>query len=188
MNAASEYIQLFQEKLRKYIPQERESILHAAEWAYGLHENQKRASGEPYIVHPLRVAEILIENNLDHKAIVAALLHDVLEDTSATEEELERRFSPEIGALVHGVTKISILKGKTKTIQQAETIRKMLLAMIKDIRVILIKLADKLHNMRTLEHLDAQSRKRIATECLDIYAPLAGRLGMSRMKDELEDL
>ncbi len=178
----------FFSKLSRYPRKERNKIIEAARWAAGLHYYQKRASGEPYIIHPITVAELLIDLNLDYQAIIAALLHDVIEDTGVTRAELRKEFGKEVESLVHGVTKISFLRGKSKTIQEAETIRKMLFAMVKDIRVILIKLADKLHNMRTLQYLPPESRKRIATECLDIYAPLAGRLGISRIKIELEDL
>ena len=184
----SKILNSFFSKLSRYPRRERIRIIEAAKWAAGLHYYQKRASGEPYIIHPITVAELLIELNLDYQAIIAALLHDVIEDTGVTRVELRRQFGKEVESLVHGVTKISFLRGKSKTIQEAETIRKMLFAMVKDIRVILIKLADKLHNMRTLQYLPPEARKRIATECLDIYAPLAGRLGISRIKIELEDL
>ncbi|MBN1411794.1 MAG: bifunctional (p)ppGpp synthetase/guanosine-3',5'-bis(diphosphate) 3'-pyrophosphohydrolase [Spirochaetales bacterium] len=167
---------------------EREEIISAARWAMGLHHNQKRASGEPYIIHPLHVALILIDLKLDHMSIIAALLHDVIEDTNVTKKDIRNEFGKDVELLVDGVTKISEIKAKSKTIQEAETIRKMLFAMVKDIRVILIKLADKLHNMRTLEYLDKDKQKKNAQECLDIYAPLAGRLGISRIKDELEDI
>jgi guanosine-3',5'-bis(diphosphate) 3'-pyrophosphohydrolase len=129
-----------------------------------------------------------VEAHLDADTVIAALLHDALEDTGLTSRELRQEYGRDVEALVQGVTKISVIRGMSKMTQAAETIRKMLFAMVKDIRVILIKLADKLHNMRTLEYLDPESRKRIAGECLDIYAPLAGRLGMSRIKSELEDL
>lgn len=185
---SSKILKPFFEKLKEYGEPERKQIMAAARWAAGLHYSQKRASGEPYIIHPLNVAEILIDLKLDYKAIIAALLHDVIEDTVISRSDLRREFGKEVESLVHGVTKISFLRGKSRTTQGMETIRKMLFAMVKDIRVILIKLADKLHNMRTLEYLDPGSQKRIATECLDIYAPLAGRLGISRIKDELEDL
>ncbi len=184
----SRILNSFFSKLSKYPRRERIRIIEAAKWAAGLHYYQKRASGEPYIIHPITVAELLIDLNLDYQAIIAALLHDVIEDTEVTRAELRKQFGREVESLVHGVTKISFLRGKSRTIQEAETIRKMLFAMVKDIRVILIKLADKLHNMRTLQYLPPESRKRIATECLDIYAPLAGRLGISRIKVELEDL
>ena len=178
----------FETALSSYARNERSGILSAARWAAGLHTGQQRASGEPYIIHPIRVAEILIENRLDYEVVTAALLHDILEDTQVTRSQLQQEFGENVESLVYGVTKISVLRGSSKTVQKAETIRKMLFAMVKDIRVILIKLADKLHNMRTLDHLAEASRKRIAGECLDIYAPLAERLGMSRIKNELEDL
>jgi GTP pyrophosphokinase len=178
----------FGEKLERYTEEDRARILSALRWADGLHHDQKRASGEPFFVHPLSVAEILVDARLDAQTVIAALLHDTLEDTGLTRRELRREYGKEVEALVGGVTKISQIRGMSRTAQQAETIRKMLFAMVKDMRVIMIKLADKLHNMRTLEYLEEGSRKRIATECLEIYAPLAGRLGMSRIKDELEDL
>lgn len=181
-------IAAFTEKLSQYTPAEQERIRAAAEWAESLHHDQKRASGEPYFIHPLHVAAILVEIRMDSDTIIAALLHDILEDTEMTRLELRKTFGKDVESLVNGVTKISILKAKNKTVQEAETIRKMLFAMVKDIRVILIKLADKLHNMRTLEYLPEEKRKAIASECLDIYAPLAGRLGISWLKDELEDL
>ncbi len=184
----SKILNSFFSRLSKFPRAERTKIIEAAKWAANLHYYQKRASGEPYIIHPITVAELLIDINLDYQAIIAALLHDVIEDTGVTRQELRRQFGKEVESLVHGVTKISFLRGKSRTIQEAETIRKMLFAMVKDIRVILIKLADKLHNMRTLEYLPLEARKRIASECLDIYAPLAGRLGISRIKIELEDL
>ena len=183
-----EKIEQFAQKLDVYPEEERGKILMAAKWAEELHQNQLRASGEPYFIHPLQVAEILVDLRMDHQSIIAALLHDVLEDTEASREELKQRFGKDVESLVNGVTKISDLKAKNKSIQEAETIRKMLFAMVKDIRVILIKLADKLHNMRTLEFLPPAKRKSIATECLDIYAPLASRLGIAWIKAELEDL
>jgi len=178
----------FADKLERYPEEDRARILSAVRWADGLHHSQQRASGEPFFIHPLAVAEILVDAHMDSQTVIAALLHDTLEDTGLTRRELRREYGKEVEALVGGVTKISQIRGMSKTAQQAETIRKMLFAMVKDIRVIMIKLADKLHNMRTLEYLEDGSRKRIATECLEIYAPLAGRLGMSRIKDELEDL
>jgi GTP pyrophosphokinase len=183
-----EKIEHFAQKLGGYPEEERVRILDAAEWARSLHEDQLRASGEPYFIHPLQVAEILVELRMDYQSVIAALLHDVLEDTEASSLELRNRFGRDVEALVNGVTKISDLKAKNKSIQAAETIRKMLFAMVKDIRVILIKLADKLHNMRTLEFLPDDKRRSIAAECLDIYAPLASRLGIGFIKDELEDL
>ena len=184
----AELLAFFSEKLSTYRPDEKERILAAADWALKLHGEQKRASGDPYIVHPLNVASILVDIQMDAQAVIAALLHDVLEDTETSRIGLRKEFGREVESLVQGVTKISILRGKSRSHQHSESIRKMLFAMVKDIRVILIKLADKLHNMRTLGFLDEESRKRIAMETLDIYAPLAGRLGISRIKDELEDL
>jgi guanosine-3',5'-bis(diphosphate) 3'-pyrophosphohydrolase len=183
-----ELFAFFEGKLAGYPPAERARILAAARWARALHEDQRRASGDPYVIHPLNVASILVDLSLDPDAVIAALLHDVLEDTDARRADLRKEFGREVEALVQGVTKISILRGRTRSAQHAETIRKMLFAMVKDLRVILIKLADKLHNMRTLGYLGEEDRKRIAQETLDIYAPLAGRLGISRIKDELEDL
>ncbi len=181
-------IEKFKQKLTRYTEKERERIIEAAKWAKELHSEQQRASGEPYFIHPLQVAEILIDMQLDCEAVIAALLHDILEDTQIEEAELRRRFGRQVSALVDGVTKISIVKAKSKSVQESETIRKMLFAMTKDIRVIIIKLADKFHNMSTLQYLPKEKRKSIATECLDIYAPLADRLGISWMKTGLEDL
>lgn len=181
-------IEKFKQKITGYSEDEQQRIIDAAMWAKSLHNDQKRASGEPYFVHPMHVAETLVYLKLDTDAIIAGFLHDIMEDTDTPFEEVERRFGFEVAKLVDGVTKISILKVKNKSVQEAETIRKMLFAMSEDIRVIIIKLADKLHNMNTLEYLSPSRRKAIATECLDIYAPLADRLGISWMKDELEDL
>jgi GTP diphosphokinase / guanosine-3',5'-bis(diphosphate) 3'-diphosphatase len=177
---------LFEElksKLSMYASGERDEILAAARWSEGMHHSQKRASGEQYFVHPLSVALILIDMKLDHTSIIAALLHDLIEDTTVTRKDIRAEFGKEVESLVDGVTKISGIKAKSKSIQDAETIRKMLFAMVKDIRVILIKLADKLHNMRTLGFLERDKQKKNAQECLDIFAPLAGRLGISRIKD-----
>jgi guanosine-3',5'-bis(diphosphate) 3'-pyrophosphohydrolase len=184
----NELIAFFEGKIAGYPPEQRTRILAAAAWARALHGDQRRASGDPYVIHPLNVASILIDLRMDPDAIIAALLHDVLEDTDARRADLRKEFGREVEALVQGVTKISILRGRTRSAQHAETIRKMLFAMVKDLRVILIKLADKVHNMRTLGYLAEEDRRRIAQETLDIYAPLAGRLGISRIKDELEDL
>lgn len=181
-------IQKFENKLSKYRPTERAKIIKAVEWADLKHGDQKRASGEPFFIHPLKVAEFLVDLGMDHETIIAALLHDVLEDTSTSETEMKKEFGRQVVALVDGVTKISIVKAKSKSIQETETMRKMLIAMTKDIRVIIIKLADKLHNMQTLQHLPEAKRKNIANECLEIYAPLAGRLGISGLKTDLEDL
>jgi guanosine-3',5'-bis(diphosphate) 3'-pyrophosphohydrolase len=184
----NDLIAAFAGLLGAYAEDERKRIAAAAEWADALHVDQKRASGEPYIVHPLGVASILIALKMDADSVVAALLHDVLEDTGVQQKEIGERFGEGVLLMVDGVTKIADLSAKNKTVAEAESIRKMLFAMVKDIRVILIKLADKLYNMRTLQYLSPERQKSIAQECLDIYAPLADRLGISWVKDELEDL
>ena len=163
-------------------------IIAAARWANARHSGQFRASGDPFIIHPLEVAAILVETRLDADTVMAALLHDVVEDTGSTLEEITAAFGAEVAGLVQGVTKISIIKGQSHWARAAESIRKMLFAMVRDVRVILIKLADKLHNMRTLEFHNPDNRTRIARECMDIYCPLAGRLGLYRIRTELEDL
>ncbi len=178
----------FRSLLNEYGREDTQLISKAANKSKQLHEGQFRASGDPYFIHLLQVAEILLRMHLDSDTLVAGLLHDSIEDTTYTREELIKDFGEDIAKLVDGVTKIDIVKAKNKNSVQAETIRKMLFAMVKDIRVILIKLADKLHNMRTLQFKKPGRIKAIAQECLDIYAPLAGRLGISWMKDELEDL
>ncbi len=152
------------------------------------HKGQVRASGEPYLVHPLEVALVLAEMRMDPICVAVGLLHDVLEDTLTTPERLQEYFGKDVLHIVEGVTKISKIPYATSEERQAETYRKMLLAMVDDIRVILVKLADRLHNMRTLQHLPDDRRQRISRETLDIYAPIAGRLGMAKVKNELEDL
>ncbi len=165
------------------------SLLNRAyEFASAAHSNQKRISGEPFILHPLAVAFILAELELDLETLAAGLLHDVVEDTQVTQEQIEKEFGTEIALLVDGVTKLSRLEFKSKEEKQAENLRKMFLAMAKDIRIILIKLADRLHNMRTLSYHTEFKQKEIATETLEIFAPLAHRLGIYRVKWEMEDL
>lgn len=165
------------------------AIEYALNYANGVHQGQKRASGEEYIIHPLAVADILMDLNMDSDTIIASLLHDVIEDTKITESELRTKFGSAIEKLVAGVTKLTRISVKeTEEEEQAENIRKLFLAMSVDIRVLLIKLADRLHNMRTLEYLPQEKQLKKARETLDIYAPLAGRIGISWIKCELEDL
>jgi GTP diphosphokinase / guanosine-3',5'-bis(diphosphate) 3'-diphosphatase len=163
-------------------------IRRAWEFCVQHHAEQKRASGEPYIIHPLEVAEVLAEMKLDASAIAAALLHDAVEDTPATSAEIAAGFGDQVAHIVEGVTKIDKIQFANREDRQAENVRKMLLAMVTDIRVVLIKLADRLHNMRTLEHLKPERQEAIARETMDIYAPLAHRLGMGKVRGELEDL
>ncbi|MEG1645842.1 MAG: bifunctional (p)ppGpp synthetase/guanosine-3',5'-bis(diphosphate) 3'-pyrophosphohydrolase [Clostridia bacterium] len=162
-------------------------IIKAYEYAKCAHEGQKRVSGEDYIIHPMAVAEILVDLGLDFETIEAALLHDVLEDTPTTEQQLEKEFGKNVVVLVNGVTKLDKLQFKTKEEEQAENLRKMLLAMSEDLRIIIIKLADRLHNVRTLGYKNEASQQKTAKETLDIYAPIAARLGISNLKGELED-
>jgi GTP diphosphokinase / guanosine-3',5'-bis(diphosphate) 3'-diphosphatase len=177
------------ERVRSYNPDTNEDLLNRAYvYAMKAHGAQTRASGDPYFSHPLEVAAILTDLKLDDATIVAALLHDTIEDTEATRAEIDQIFGPEIGALVEGLTKLKRLELVSREAKQAENLRKLLLAISDDVRVLLIKLADRLHNMRTLEFVPPTSRRRIAEETLDIYAPLAGRMGMQEMREELEDL
>jgi guanosine-3',5'-bis(diphosphate) 3'-pyrophosphohydrolase len=165
-----------------------EIIKKAYDYSLKVHSGQARASGEPYLVHPLEVALVLTEMKMDPVAVAAGLLHDSVEDTSVTIVDIRKEFGEQVAHIVEGVTKISKIDFATREEQQAENLRKMMLAMVDDIRVILIKLADRLHNMRTLEHLDHDRQQKIATETLEIYAPIAHRLGMGKIRGELEDL
>ena len=164
------------------------AINHAITFAILWHDGQFRSSGEEYVCHPLSVAIILAEIGMDTPTIEAAILHDAVEDTDATLKDLLREFGREVTDLVDGVTKIDKLNFGTYEEQQAENIRKMLIALGKDARVIIIKLADRLHNLRTIDALPAEKRLRIAKETMDVYAPIAHRIGMQNIKDELEDL
>jgi len=176
-------------KVRAYRPSEDLSTIKKAyEFSLEHHKGQARESGEPYLVHPLQVATILAEMQLDTTAIVAGLLHDAVEDTSVTIEEIHKEFGEQVAHIVEGVTKISKIDFASSEEAQAENVRKMVLAMMDDIRVVLIKLADRLHNMRTLKFLSPERQKKIARETLDIYAPIAHRLGMGKIRGELEDL
>ena len=177
------------DRVKQYNPGANEDLLNRAYvYAMRAHGEQKRASGDPYFSHPLQVAAILTDLKLDDATIAAALLHDTIEDTDATRAEIDRLFGHEIGHLVEGLTKLKKLDLVSKEAKQAENLRKLLLAIADDVRVLLIKLADRLHNMRTLEYRPPEARRITAEETLDIYAPLAGRMGMQEMREELEDL
>ncbi len=177
------------EKVLSYNPKANEALLNRAYvYAMKAHGQQKRASGDPYFSHPLEVASILTGLKLDDDTIATALLHDTIEDTQTTKDEIERLFGPNIASLVDGLTKIEKLNLVSKKTQQAENFRKLLIAISSDVRVLLVKLADRLHNMRTLEHMRPDKRRLIAQETMDIYAPLAGRMGIQEIRDELEEL
>ncbi|MDQ6438013.1 bifunctional (p)ppGpp synthetase/guanosine-3',5'-bis(diphosphate) 3'-pyrophosphohydrolase [Mesorhizobium sp. LHD-90] len=177
------------ERVQRYKPDVNETLLNKA-YVYAMqkHGHQKRASGDPYFSHPLEVAAILTDMHLDESTVAVALLHDTIEDTSATRQEIDQLFGPDIGKLVEGLTKLKKLDLVSKKAEQAENLRKLLLAISEDVRVLLVKLADRLHNMRTLDHVPEGKRLRIAEETMDIYAPLAGRMGMQGMREELEEL
>ncbi len=177
------------ERVRAYNPNTDEDLLNRAYvYAMKAHGEQKRASGDPYISHPLEVAAILTEHKLDDATIAAALLHDTIEDTEATRAEIDHLFGKDIGHLVEGLTKLKRLDLVSREAKQAENLRKLLLAIAEDVRVLLVKLADRLHNMRTIEHMPPEARRRVAEETIDIYAPLAGRIGMYELREELESL
>ena len=177
------------EKVTRYNPNADEGLLNKA-YVYAMqkHGTQQRANGDPYFSHPLEVAGILTDLKLDDSTIAVALLHDTIEDTDATRSEIDAVFGEDIGRLVEGLTKIRKLDLVSKKAAQAENLRKLLLAISEDVRVLLVKLADRLHNMRTLQHMPEEARKRIAEETLEIYAPLAGRMGMHDMREEMEEL
>ncbi|HXC60584.1 MAG TPA: bifunctional (p)ppGpp synthetase/guanosine-3',5'-bis(diphosphate) 3'-pyrophosphohydrolase [Steroidobacteraceae bacterium] len=176
-------------KAEQYLPPEQVArIREAADFGAEAHQGQKRLSGEPYIAHPLAAAEILADLHLDADTIVGAILHDVIEDTPIAKEDIERRFGKDVAEIVDGVTKLDQIKFKNREEAQAESFRKMLLAMVRDLRVIMVKLADRTHNMRTIGAMSPQKRRTIARETLEIYAPVAERLGLYNIKLELEDL
>jgi len=182
-------LQTLIEEIPKYQPgADLDVLTRAYRFSEASHQGQQRASGEPYLSHPLAVAHLLVDFKMDVTTVTAGLLHDVLEDTGATKDELEREFGQEIANLVDGVSKIGKLAFSSREERQAENFRKMLVAMARDLRVLMIKLADRLHNMRTLDYLPPEKARKIGQETLDIYAPLAHRLGMAKVKAELEDL
>lgn len=177
------------ERVARYKPDVNEALLNKA-YVYAMrkHGDQRRASGDPYFSHPLEVAAILTDMHVDEATIAVALLHDTIEDTTATRQEIDEIFGADMGKLVEGLTKLKKLDLVSKKAEQAENLRKLLLAIADDVRVLLVKLADRLHNMRTLDHVPESKRQRIAEETMDIYAPLAGRMGMQDMREELEEL
>src|SRR3954449_6811123 len=176
-------------KMRTNRPNDDLGIIRKAyDFSLKHHEGQSRASGEPYLVHPLEVALVLAEMKMDPVAIAAGLLHDSVEDTSVTIADIRKEFGEQVAHIVEGVTKISKIDFATREERQAENLRKMMLAMVDDVRVVLIKLADRLHNMRTLDALPPDRREKIARETLEIYGPIAHRLGMGKIRGELEDL
>ena len=177
------------DKVRRSRPgDDLELLRRAYDFAAEQHKTQLRLSGEPYLSHPVEVAHLLADMKLDVTSLCAALLHDVVEDTKIPLATISEQFGPDVARLVEGATKISRLDLLAPEARQAENVRKMLLAMVNDVRVVMVKLADRLHNMRTLEYLDTDRQQRIARETLDIYAPVANRLGMGLIRGELEDL
>ena len=177
------------ECITKYNPSTNKDLINRAFVIADIaHQNQKRRSGDPYISHPLEVAKILTEYRLDDSTIITALLHDTIEDTKLTLGAIKKEFGDEIGNLVDGLTKIGKLDLFTKEAEQAENFRKLILAMSSDVRVLIVKLADRLHNMRTINFLPSEKQQIIAKETIEIYAPLSGRLGIHALKEELEEL
>ena len=177
------------DKLSSYLePKEVARVERAYRYSEQCHRGQMRQSGDPYITHPLAVANILADMHMDHESLMAALLHDVIEDTGVTKGQISRRFGRTVAELVDGVSKLTEIEFESKAEQQAESFQKMTLAMSRDIRVVLVKLADRLHNMRTLGVLAPAKRRRIARETLDIYAPIAQRLGINDIRLEFEDI
>ncbi|MEM1316935.1 MAG: HD domain-containing protein, partial [Pseudomonadota bacterium] len=177
------------ERVQSYIPGADQELLDRA-YVYAMHQHrhQTRTSGDPYFTHPLEVASIVTDLQLDQASVVAALLHDTIEDTDSTRSEIDAKFGSEIGELVQGLTKLKGIELVSKKTRQGENLRRLLIAIADDVRVLLVKLADRLHNMRTLHYVPPEKRERISQETMDIYAPLAGRMGMQSMREELEEL
>ena len=177
------------DRLSTYLDGDQVNLVRRAYYyAEQAHDGQRRRSGEAYVTHPLAVASILADMHMDHQSLMAAMLHDVIEDTGIAKEALDAQFGESVAELVDGASKLTQMNFETKAEAQAENFQKMAMAMARDIRVILVKLADRLHNMRTLEVLSGEKRRRIAKETLEIYAPIANRLGMHSMRIEFEDL
>ena len=189
METFEEHYSAMHKALLKHMPgADMDLIDKAVEYANAKHQFQKRKDGSPYIIHPLAVAQVVAEMGLDMDAILGALLHDCIEDTDASHEEIEKLFGPTVAELVEGVTKLTRANFSTSEQAQMENLRKMFMAMSKDIRVVLIKIADRLHNMRTMQYQTPAKQVKKCKETMDIYAPLAHRLGMQKIKWELEDL
>ena len=189
MESFAEHYESLQATLQKYMPGKDMTIVEKAiQYAQDKHKDQKRKDGSPYIIHPLAVAEIVAEMGLDTDAVLGAILHDCIEDTDASHDDIARRFGDVTAELVEGVTKLTRANFSSSEEQQMENLRKMFMAMSKDIRVVLIKIADRLHNMRTMQYQTPAKQISKCRETMDIYAPLAHRLGMQKMKWELEDI
>ena len=189
MDPILERYQALEDKVAAYTPNlDTKRLFDAFTYADAEHHGQLRKSGEPYIIHPLAVADIVADLGLDVDSVIAALLHDCIEDTDATHEEIAKKFGKSVAELVEGVTKLTRVQYVSKEEEQMENLRKMLMAMAHDIRVILIKICDRLHNMRTMEYQSPRKQREKSLETMEIYAPLAHRLGMQKLKWELEDL
>ena len=189
MDPILERYQALEDKVSAYTPNlDTQRLFAAFTYADAEHHGQLRKSGEPYIIHPLAVADIVADLGLDVDSVIAALLHDCIEDTNATHDEIAKKFGAPVAALVEGVTKLTRVQYVSKEEEQMENLRKMLMAMAQDIRVILIKICDRLHNMRTMEYQSPKKQREKSLETMEIYAPLAHRLGMQKLKWELEDL
>ena len=189
MDPVLESYYALEEKVKQYNPNlDTKRLFAAFQYADNAHSGQLRKDGSPFVTHPLAVAEIVAELELDTDSIIAALLHDCIEDTGSTHEEIAKLFGPAVADLVEGVTKLTRVQYTSKEEEQMENLRKMLMAMAKDIRVILIKICDRLHNMRTMNYQSARKQREKALETMEIYAPIAHRLGMQKIKWELEDL